>query len=188
MIWFDLCFIKRERERDREWNKSHMPTYPIFHCKNCNSSVQLEGTLTKNCFPSFCGSIDSLLFSSELDSDNFPNNCRGQGQFYLSEPSDKFTLPGENHFNFSGCFNGMCCYCALGGGLSLDSFNTMSCYHCMRRFHFVREFSKLKIREENEDHSKKCGWEAYGWAGLSDSLIDLILQFALGKNTKLVGW
>ena len=200
-----------------------MPTFPIFHCKVCNSAVQLESTALKNYFPS-SGSSSASLYSSELDSGDFTNYCRGQGNFYTSSPRDKYSSPiggggDDDHFNFSGCFQGMCCYCALGGGLSLGSFGTLSCHYCLQRFHTVREFSKLKIRvndddaddddgdeaaatttttaistsgctkeEEDEVKMKKQSllWNRQGWAGLSDSLIDHILQLALGENVELV--
>ena len=189
--------------------KRRMPTYPIFHCSICESAVQLESTALKNYFPSSSSSGRASLFSSELDSDDFPRYCRGQGKYYLTAPRDRFASPttttttvGGDHFNFSGIFHGMCCYCALGGGLSLGSFGTLGCHHCLQRFHSVREFSKLKIRTNEEEEAsanaatavgcnmkkKKGGsvWDEQGWGGLSDSLIDHILHLALGEKVILV--
>ena len=165
-----------------------MPTYPIFHCRVCKSAVQIESSPAKNFFPMYSSS-NPLILSSELDSDDFPRYCRGQGKFYASRASNKFALPtgAFDHFNFSGYFQGMCCYCALGDGLSPDSFAGLSCYHCMQRFHTVSVFSKLKNkREESAISEGSDKWKSSGWSGLSDSLIDHILQLALGNETKLV--
>ncbi len=195
-----------------------MPTYPIFHCKVCDSAVQMESSASKNMFP-VCGLGRNLLFSRELDSEEeFVKYCRGQGRFYainnnnnnnpqqqLSSLSYYASSPvGQNHFNYSGTFQGLCCYCALGRGLCSESFQDVGCYHCKRRALVVKEFSKLKVvlRRGGAAAAASGGatttttvaaakassssWESNGWAGLSNPLIDHILKMLVGEKTRLV--
>lgn len=158
-----------------------MPTYPIFHCRVCDSAVQIESSATRGMFPTQ-GFSKQLLLSCELDSDDFAKYCRGQGRFYANPPPSIYISPvGQNHFNYSGTFHGLCCYCALGEGLCPESFRDVGCYQCKRRALVVKEFSKLK---DVVCHSSS--WEANGWSGLSNSLIDYILGMLVGEKTKLV--
>ena len=62
------------------------------------------------------------------------------------------------------------------------SFNDVGCYHCKTRCMLIQEFSKLKLQGRGRDGS----WEACGWTGLSDSLIDFILRMIVGEKVKLV--
>jgi hypothetical protein len=164
---------------------SQMPTYPIFQCKVCDSAVQLESAASKNAFP-MCGFGRQVQFSCQLDSDDYSKNCRGQGRFYASVPSSPYASPvDQNHFNYSGSFAGMCCYCAFGSGLCRESFEEVGCYQCKRRYQAVREFSKLKVQKTEE--GEQTSWESSGWGGLSDSLVDLILHMVVGEKAKLVG-
>lgn len=161
-----------------------MPVYPIFRCKGCGCAVQLESHATKGMFPSH-GFHLNTLFSGELDSDEFAKYCRGQGRFYAEPPRSLYASPvNANHFNYSGIFQEMCCYCALGEGLCAESFRDIGCYHCKRRYMAITEFGKLKRRRVGE--SGLSVWNASGWAGLSDALIDHILGMLVGDGTKLV--
>jgi hypothetical protein len=122
-------------------------------------------------------------YSSELDSDDFANYCKGQGRFYSLKRTNLFALPSDgSHFNFSGVYQGLCCYCALGKGYSLDSFGGVGCFQCKKEYLFIMEFSKLKLMGGGDAGT----WESRKWAGLSDSLIDLILRMLVGENVKLV--
>jgi hypothetical protein len=133
---------------------------------------------TKNRFPP---SGISLL-SSGLDSDDSANYCRGQGQFYVTKPANLFDLPtGDSQFNFSGFFDGCCCYCALGRGLCSLTFKEIGCYQCKRACMLIKEFSKLKAGGVNNANFVDCGW-----SGLSDALIDLILQMVSGGKTLFI--
>jgi hypothetical protein len=46
----------------------------------------------------------------------------------------------------------------------------------------IKEFSRLKRQGRGVDVS----WESCGWAGLSDSLIDLILRMIVGDQVKMI--
>ena len=160
-----------------------MPTFPIFRCKSCDSAVQLESYYSpRNKFP---GSAMKSHYSSELDTDDFGNYCKGQGRFYTLKKPDPFVLPFDGgHFNFSGAYQGLCCYCALGKGYSLDSFSEVGCYQCKKEYLFIKEFSKLKLLARGSEMSGT--WESSKWAGLSDSLIELILRMLVGFKVKMI--
>ena len=163
-----------------------MPTYPIFHCKVCDSAVQMESSASKDMFP-VSGLGRNLLFSRELDSEEeFVKYCRGQGRFYANphQREQLYASPvGRNHFNYSGTFQGLCCYCALGRGLCSESFQDVGCYQCKRRALVVKEFSRLKVFR---GAGAQASWESNGWAGLSNPLIDHILRMLVGEKTRLV--
>lgn len=162
-----------------------MPAYPIFHCKVCDSAVQMESNASNDAFP-VPGLGKNLLFSCELDSDEFAKYCRGQGLFYANPPRELYASPvGKNHFNYSGTFQGMCCYCALARGLCSESFSDVGCYQCKRRALVVREFSRLKI-SRSAGLLLQPSWESNGWSGLSNSLIDHILRMLVGEKARLV--
>ena len=117
-----------------------------------------------------------VLYSSRLDSNDYANYCRGQGEFYALHRTD-YSMPSRgSHFNFSGVYEGLCCYCALGEGYSIFSFGGVGCYHCKMKYLVVKEFSRLKHSTNGQSM----------WGGLSDALIDLILKMVVGENVKLI--
>jgi hypothetical protein len=85
----------------------------------------------------------------------------------------------HDHFNFSGVFSGLCCFCARMKGFCHDSFVDIACYHCKRRVVVLEEFAKLK---RNSVKNQDATWAEQGWAALPDSIIDTILHFALGER------
>lgn len=124
----------------------------------------------------------NVMVTSELESDDFVNNCRGQGSRY-SEKCTETTVQLQNkqedfHFNFMGEYKGLCCFCAVRIGLSSLSFADISCYHCKRRDMLYREFSKLRVARGS---AAPC-WDTHGWGALSDALIEYILAMALNNN------
>jgi hypothetical protein len=62
----------------------------------------------------------------------------------------------------------------------MGSFLSVGCYHCKRSVFIIREFSRLKHRGKAQQ-----SWAASGWGGLSDSIIDLILQMAIEEKPLL---
>jgi hypothetical protein len=125
------------------------------------------------------------LFSSEFDSDDFAYYCRGQGRFYCNPPEDVEMITKDyDHFNFTGLFSGLCCFCARMKGFFHASFDCVGCYHCKRRFMVLDEFSKLKQRKHIDGESPPS-WAADGWAALPDSIINLILHRVLGEHALL---
>ena len=158
-----------------------MPTYPIFRCKGCNCAVQMQNDEVCAASVAFGG---RTLISSELDSERFADYCKGQGSFYAEKPVNLYDCSKrfQTHFNFSGLYEGMCCYCALGRGLYSGSFVSVGCYQCKRSEALLREFSKLKLRGSDDVIS----WISCGWSGLSDSVIDLIMKMVVGEKTLLL--
>ena len=154
-----------------------MSTFRIIHCTRCNCAVQSGGN-TDNRF-AFVGTDDQR--SSELGSERFIDFCRGQGKFYSTQrPENDLLPPVSGHFNFAGFFIGMCCHCALRRGLCIESFISVGCYHCKRRYFVWTEFSKLKKKKGNG--ASLQAWASNGWGGLSDNLIDHILKMVFGEN------
>ena len=160
-----------------------MPTYPVMFCRKCNASVQLESnTKLGDAFPKLSLRV---LYSNGLDSDDYSNYCRGQGKFYSLRRTDLYALPSSgSHFNFSGVYAGLCCYCALGEGYSYFSFDGVGCYHSKMKYLVVKEFSRLK--HQRSANGQAPSWENCTWGGLSDSLVDLILKMAVGETVKLI--
>ena len=162
-----------------------MPTYPIFRCKECNCAIQMQSEGHAATFIAIGKKSEGAptLFSSELDSDRFSDYCRGQGSFYAMKPANPFEYPKrfETHFNFSGAYEGMCCYCALMRGFHADSFISVGCYHCTRSDALITEFSRLKRRTGGGEGP--TSWKSCGWGGLSDSVIDIILKMVVGGKT-----
>jgi hypothetical protein len=162
---------------------TNMPSYPITRCEVCDGAVQLHVELQTASLMAG-GSLPKTPFSTELDSNRFWAYCRGQGSFYGVEPADIYAAPKrfDTHFNFSGAYTGMCCYCALTRGYNMGSFISVGCYHCKRNEMLIKEFSKLKKRRGDVS---SISWSTCGWGGLSDSVIDLILQMVVEKKPLL---
>jgi hypothetical protein len=169
--------------------------YPFFSCASCGSNVQLEQTLKRKYhFPDatrYGANPDFFVkTTTELDSEDFANNCRGQGLKYAQrrvtavqiKAGETITTDRSTQYNFHGQFVGRCCFCALRTGLDLLSFSDIGCYHCKRREILFFEFSRLKrARKLQLDDGGVVGssWKANGWSGLSDALIDHILVLAV---------
>ena len=171
-------------------------SYPFFQCTSCSANVQLQWVLkTRFYLPlmshsnTFNPSIPAVMVTSELDSEDFANNCRGQGNRYAVKVSDKKVQmsPGEwispdSHFNFTGMFEGKCCFCALRMGFYFSS--DVVCYHCQRREMLLREFVMITASHKGVAGSEKKAptWETHGWGALSDALVDYILALALNNR------
>ena len=163
---------------------SSMPVLIAFPCTGCQCAVQ---TGLIECI----GSTDDTELhytgqhSSQLTSNGCADVCRGQGTFYATrKPDQERPPPYSEHFNFLGIYCGMCCYCALKKGLNLDSFFSVGCYDCKRRRHLVMmatEFARLKKRRSG---SAVEAWSTDRWAGLPDSLIDVIIAMAIDGRSR----
>ena len=156
------------------------PSFLLRHCSSCDCAVQQREQSSYCCLPG--SSLQrTALFSSRFDSDDFAYYCRGQGVFY-SDKSHPHSAPDDNdpqdHFNFSGLFSGLCCFCARMQGFYHGPFVDIACYHCKRRLMVLEEFGKLK--KSKKDYN--ATWAEQGWTALPDSIIDTILRCALGEQ------
>lgn len=169
-------------------------SHPFFSCSVCSAYVQLKWHETERYYlpdvskrELFKSTKKYMMITSELESDDFANNCRGQGSRY-SIKGKHYLLQGvsassEDHFNFEGKFQGMCCFCATRMEFSFELFSEVSCYHCKQRNMLFLEFSRLRVVRKQCDKGSSSSWETHGWGALSDTLIDYIL--ALATNNKI---
>ena len=159
------------------------PSFPLQYCIQCRCAVQQKEA---QAFLRLPGSSMKrvTLFSSEFDSDDYANYCRGQGIFYSNKADDvEMIVKDYDHFNFTGLFSGLCCFCAVMKGFFHASFECVGCYHCKRRFMVLEEFSKLK--NHSRDGSSSSSWAANGWSALPDPIVDMIIRCALGEHALL---
>jgi hypothetical protein len=156
-----------------------MPTFVVFRCAACACAVQRHVDCTDSDAESlYIGEDDA--HSLQLAANRPADFCRGQGSFYATQRPEVERAPAQyQHNNFQGFFRRMCCFCALKGGLTIDSFNAVGCYDCKRRRQLVfKEFLKLKNKTGGSDiHARSL------WAGLPDSLIDHICAMAIGGGS-----
>jgi len=169
-------------------------SHPFFSCSVCSAYVQLKWHETERYFlpdvsqrELFKSAQNAMMVTSELESDDFANNCRGQGSRY-SDKNKHYLLHGESvnhddHFNFEGKFKGMCCFCSTRMGFSFELFSEVRCYHCKQRDMLFVEFSRLRVVRKQRDTGSEPSWETHGWGALSDTLIDYIL--ALATNNRI---
>jgi hypothetical protein len=171
-------------------------SYPFFPCSVCSAYVQLRWReLEKHSMP-VVSQIDVVgsrkpivMVTSELESDDYVNNCRGQGRKYAERCTDKgfqivvgkWNHP-DDHFNFDGLFQGVCCFCAARMDLSLTIFKDIACYHCKQRDFLFREFALLRVVRKATTPGQSPSWETHGWGALSDTLVDYILALALNNR------
>ena len=132
------------------------PSFLLRHCSSCDCAVQQREQSSYCCLPG--SSLQrTALFSSRFAPDDY-------------DPQD--------HFNFSGLFSGLCCFCARMQGFYHGSFVDIACYHCKRRLMVLEEFGKLK--KSKKDYN--ATWAEQGWTALPDSIIDVILHCLLGEQ------
>ena len=193
-IFFPVELDLKHARKKIQRSLPHM-SYPFLTCKGCEANVQREWpTEITRKMPSLGRAVSVTRFvpvTAEFDSDDFANNCRGQGWRYARKRKNQSIqlVPDEEnegsssqpHFNFQGLFEKLCCFCSLQSGYGLDSFAEIGCYHCKRREILFLEFSRLKrARKSPEKNGGEVSlWKAHGWGGLSDALIDHILFFAI---------
>ncbi len=169
-------------------------SHPFFPCSVCSAYVQLKWESVERYYMPNVSKYNisklttgTLMITSELESDDFANNCRGQGSKYSNKAS-LYSLKSpveesDEHFNFSGTFKGVCCFCAVRMGLSSVSFQEISCYHCKQRNMLFLEFYRLRRVRNSSDGENAPSWETHGWGALSDTLIDYII--ALATNNRI---
>lgn len=152
----------------------HMPSlYPFFECSACGLRVQQAlDNAELGAFPKIVVHNFRTKLSSVFDNkDDLTLSCRGQGARYnVCE-----TRYHERHYNFTGVFQGRCCFCALIGGIARESFLDIACFHCRYKEDIRCEFVKLY-------YMKARSWKSGKWAALPSVVLDHILRIFLGMN------
>jgi hypothetical protein len=153
-----------------------MPSsYPYFDCTSCGSRVQRATAYSTGNLPMIAVTDRRTKFSSQFDRGNFARYCRGQGLRYNEPGAPAFAdFVNDYHYNFSGFFEGRCCFCALHGGFGTELFLTSGCFNCRRKEALRIEFSRLY-------RLKGASWEAHRWAALPSAVLDHILRHFLGE-------
>jgi hypothetical protein len=150
--------------------------YPYFECIVCHNRVQKVVDVTDGFVPAIVMLRPETPLSALFDDAGVSElHCRGQGSRYNHKK--RFDGSDEDlHFNFSGCFIGMCCFCACHSGFGTELFLCNGCSHCVRkdilRLGFTRPFSRVDGVETS--------WESHGWRALPMVLVDHILSFVVG--------
>lgn len=163
------------------WKTIQMPaSYPFFKCISCSSRVQKAIAYTTGCMPIVVVNDRRVKLSSEFDDGDFTKHCRGQGARYNDPTLPAYVEYVEGlHFNFSGCFSGFCCFCALQSGFGSESFLSAGCVNCMRKEAARAEFAKLyRIRG--------ASWDDGRWAALPAAVLDNILRIFSGESLSIV--
>ena len=158
-------------------------SYPFFHCVVCHHKVQQVVDIRRGYLPAISLINKDVRFSSLFDDKTlFELHCRGQGPLYNHPHPSPFGAGDARadeilHYNFSGFFSGLCCFCARYSGFGENLFMHNGCSNCVRkdilRSGFARLFTK---HDETEDAS----WGSHGWRALPVALVDHILTFVTG--------
>lgn len=158
-------------------------SYPFFDCIVCHNRVQKVVDVSKGFLPSIAVRSRSARFSSLFDDRSvFEMHCRGQGLKYNHHNGAlAFGVQGGAddimHYNFSGYFAGMCCFCARHSGFGSELFLCSGCRNCVLKDVMRSGTVRLFYR-------KDCGgdssWGAHGWRALPSALMDHILSFVVG--------
>jgi hypothetical protein len=156
--------------------------YPFFECIVCRNRVQKVVDMPVR--------RKDERFSASFDDDRvFERHCRGQGPKYnhrrgaLAFGVEGSDLLDTDHYNFSGFFAGMCCFCARHSGFGTELFVCSGCRNCVRKDIMRSAFARLMCgggRRRDGAESSSSSWEAHGWRALPDALVDRILSFVVG--------
>ena len=157
-------------------------SYPFFDCIVCHNRVQKMICISRGSLPLIALRSKGVGFSSLFDDESvFELHCRGQGLKYNHlRGAQAFGVGMEDgdaeHYNFSGCFAGMCCFCARHSGFGSELFICSGCRNCVRKDILRSGVARLFNRGVGGDLS----WESHGWRALPSSLVDHIISFVVG--------
>ena len=138
--------------------------YPFFQCVSCHARVQKAVPYSRGMLPNIVVFNKSVLLSDGFEGTDYVNFCRGQGRRVSLD------LVPFSHFNFSGCFDGHCCFCALHSGFGEELFMDVACDKCIQKEMMRKMWSRLYTA------SGSLTWESHGWAALPSSILDKILH------------
>ena len=149
--------------------------YPFIKCVLCKNRVQKVIEYTPGRMPSAVILDRHMKLSGEFDDGDFTKHCRGQGTRYNDPSLPAFVeYVDGHHFNFTGYFNGCCCFCALHNGFGTEMFLTNGCVNCMRKETLRLEFAKLY-------GGVGSSWQEGRWAALPAVALDNILRIFIGE-------
>jgi hypothetical protein len=157
-------------------------SYPFFKCLSCQTKVQQVIAYDKGVMPYLVVSSNVPL-SGVFETDKLFLFCRGQGFRYADRDHSPFmNFVDGYHFNFSGVFEGYCCFCALHAGFGTELFLGTGCYGCKHKQAAIEAFLDV-TRSEPETHAQ---WRSHGWAALPSAIVDKILQYLVGEHLPVV--
>jgi hypothetical protein len=158
-------------------------SYPFFDCIVCHNRVQKVVEVSKGCLPLIAMRSRGARFSSLFDDESvFEVHCRGQGLKYNHHNGALAfgvqVVPDTiKHYNFSGYFAGMCCFCARHAGFGSELFLCSGCRNCVRKDILLSGVVRLFYRQDGSDN---FSWGSHGWRALPSALMDFILSFVVG--------
>lgn len=164
-------------------------SYPFFECVACSSRVQKAVFCVPGSLPPVAYLSRHSRFSSAFDEDSeFVRHCRGQGAHYHTRHEMPLLYPSDGVESLhSGCFAGLCCFCAFSSGFGRDAFDRTGCCNCVRKECMRKAFSGLLAKRRKDgcasSPSSAVSWASHGWAALPSALVDHILWFALGLSS-----
>jgi len=144
--------------------------------------VQKVAEARKGYMPLFAMRVNNARFSSQFDDQSvFELHCRGQGPRYNHSNGALAFGAGVSsddvmHYNFSGFFAGMCCFCARHSGFGTELFICSGCNNCVRKDILRSACVRLFRNKQDGDVS----WEDNGWRALPSVLVDYIISFVVG--------
>ena len=141
--------------------------YPFFECVSCHSRVQKVVPCSRGMLPNHVVFNKNVLLSEGFDGEDYVNFCLAQGRRVPVE------LLSFAHYNFSGCFDGYCCFCALHAGFGEALFVEVSCKKCIQKEEVRKIWSSLYAAQPF------VNWRSHGWAALPSSILDKIIQYVV---------
>ncbi len=151
-------------------------SYPCARCRVCRSRVQVAVHCVPGELPALACSDRDARFTALFEDDAAALSCcRGQGTRYSPWPHHNQTL----HYNFSGAFTGLCCFCALKAGFSPSVFGQTACRQCVWR---ERLRAEVAVCFGSGAGATSVSWVSHGWRALPSAIVDRILVLVLGLD------
>lgn len=159
-------------------------SYPFFKCLSCKTKVQEVIAYDKGVMPYVVVSSNVPL-SGIFETDKLFLFCRGQGLRYAEREHSPFmNFVDGYHFNFSGVFEGYCCFCAQHAGFGSELFLGTGCYSCKHKQMAFETFVDILRSASNQQAPTQ--WRSHGWGALPSVIVDKILQCLVGDHLSVV--
>lgn len=154
-------------------------SYPFFRCVCCNAQVQKAVSYEIGKIPSLLLTHKTIPLSDIFETNQTFAFCRGQGIRYNEHSYHAVVeFAAENHYNFSGAFQGYCCFCALHADFGTETFLSVGCYSCKQTQQALANFIEL-TKSKPGTH---IAWQTHGWAALPSVILDNILRHLIGDR------